>query len=164
VREASGDIWTYESADAIVIPTNGQLSGPPGKERAVMGGGPRSVAEQCRRKFPGIDRYLALYIKEDGNKPFVLVNMMRANSKGPYIVSFPTKNHWRNPSDLDLIAASAYALVEIVDTYGWRNVVMPRVGAGLGHISWDAVKSRLAPILDDRFVVLDGTTAEGSAT
>ena len=92
------DIWSLaDRADAICITTNGLTKA---NGEAVMGKG---IALQARQRFPGIDRVLGDHLRARGNVPGII-------NVNPAIVSFPTKNDWRDKSDLDLIEKSARKL------------------------------------------------------
>ncbi len=72
----------------------------------------------------------------------------------PALVSFPVKHAWDQRADLDLIRQSAYELVVLTEKYGWKKVLVPRPGCGNGQRKWHEIKPILAPMLDDRFVVV----------
>jgi hypothetical protein len=73
--------------------------------------------------------------------------------KDIHIVAFPTKHHWKNPSDLELIKKSAKELMDLINKNGWTKVYLPRPGTGLGNLEWDVVKAELEKILDDRVII-----------
>ena len=51
---------------------------------------------------------------------------------GPWIVNFPTKRHWREPSRYEDIEAGLGALRRYLQEQGHVSVAMPAVGCGLG--------------------------------
>src|SRR5690349_5902410 len=147
MREATGDLWTWP-ADIRVVPTNGTYRRD---GRAVMGAG---VAKQCVERYPGIDRELGTMLRVHGSKTRIIYKYA---DEWEFIVAFPTKEYFKNNSDLLLIEHSAHQLVKLVDE--WEKdycckpagVVMPRVGCGCGQLDWQSqVKPRLSTILDDR--------------
>jgi len=145
VKEAQGDLFE-QVCDAVVIPTNGVvLRGG----AAVMGLG---VALRALQTWPGIGFTLGRLLRERGNNVHVIFGGSPA--RPTRVVSFPTKHDWRDPSDLRLIARSAGQLVQSADVCGWTRICLPRVGCGAGGLMWHDVKATLAPILDDRFVVV----------
>jgi O-acetyl-ADP-ribose deacetylase (regulator of RNase III) len=141
VKEQMGDLWAYP-AEYRVVPTNGTLDA---RGRLVMGAG---VAREARRRFPGLPEVLGAWVARYGNRPFRLLN------EG--LLTFPTKFDWRDKASLELVRASAVLLAEMVDKWGIKSVAMPRVGCGLGGLSWGSVSPILSPVLADRFVVLNG--------
>lgn len=54
-------------------------------------------------------------------------------------------------------------MVDLVNRHDWGTVALPRIGCGLGGLSWqDCVQPMLAQHLDDRFVVLTPPTTTGA--
>lgn len=142
-----GDLFNpTPEVDAICIPTNGLYY----RGRATMGAG---VAKIARDKWPGLDLRLGHLLREHGNRVHDLTISTELDF---HILSFPTKNNWRDPSDLELIRQSAHELYTITDLLDWNHVWLPVVGCGLGGLSWkDQVEPLLSSILDDRrFVVV----------
>jgi hypothetical protein len=137
-----------DDVDAICITTNGIVKTD---GRAVMG---RGVALAAREKFPGIDKALGdtLLNKNFGNIVFPIWFWNR--KKRIFIFSFPTKNDWKNKSDINLIRASAERLVLWIDTIELRKILLPRPGCANGGLRWEDVKKVIAPILDDRFIIV----------
>ena len=134
---------TANEFDAICVTTNGVIT----KTQAlVMGAG---VAKQFKLNYPGIEFELGKKVKTYGNIPFLIYNR-----KQP-IISFPTKNNWKDKSDLKLIEASARALVKLTTSRYWTRIALPAPGVGKGGLSWSKqVQPMLSPILDDRFIIL----------
>jgi hypothetical protein len=89
-----------------------------------------------------------LLVKKNGNHVYV------AKCLGDNIVSFPTKNHWKDPSDIGLIKQSALELVEMTDQAGWNKVYLSWPGCGLGGLNKEQVRKVIQPIFDDRFYIL----------
>jgi len=147
MKEAKGDIFSLPTkrdyTEAICITTNGIIRN---NGRAVMGAG---VAKAFRDRFPGIDKNLATHILQCGNVPGNL-----GVYEGCLVLSFPTKYHWSDNSDLELIQQSAKLLREMVDNIGVTTVYLPRPGCANGHLNWDDVKASIEPYFDDRFIIV----------
>lgn len=152
MREVNADLWDYIKPGAVIcIPTNGEVTT---KGKAVMGAG---LALQARELFPGIDQRLGDALSHvQSNQCFKFsMGVTVGNGYEWTLVTFPTKNKWRAPSDIGLIHASAYQLVDMADWEQWPEIVLPRVGSGLGGLSWEyKVKPLLKSMLDDRFLVV----------
>lgn len=57
-----------------------------------------------------------------------------------WILLFPTKENWRNPSKLEYIEKG---LMKFVNTYADKNITsiaFPRLGCGNGELNWDDVR------------------------
>lgn len=144
MREVVGDIWAAECT-VRVIPTNGVVKPVRDGYRAVMGAG---LAVQAARRYPDLPEALARCIMEMHNNVHILPHDL---------IAFPTKHHWREPSDLVLIERSTRQLVALQHVYGWDMVALPRVGCGKGNLHWTQVQPMLSAIIgaSPHFVVVD---------
>lgn len=138
MREVTGDIW--DTTGVVVVPTNGTLNA---NGHLVMGAG---VALEARLRHIHLPAKLGNFVSVYGNRVFYL--------KAESILSFPTKQHWKDLSNIQLIQQSGRQAVEIADKFNLNRIILPRVGCGYGGLTWDFVRGFLSPILDDRFVVL----------
>ena len=145
--ELVGDLFSQQ-CDAIAITTNGMLNK---YGNGIMGAG---VAKQAATLFPNLPWLLGQSLKEHGNTTQILSNKQLRSGIEYAILSLPTKNHWRNPADLDLIEKSLKSLVEITNLRKWNKVILPRPGCGLGGLSWQIVKGVCETHLDDRFRII----------
>lgn len=72
--------------------------------------------------------------------------------QGPerWVLNFPTKNHWRNPSRLEWIEAGLEKFVAEHERRGITEISFPRLGCGNGGLDWDEVRpimeKHLAPL------------------
>lgn len=135
-----------DSGDAICITTNGDVN-KFGKN--VMGKG---VALKAKTYFPGIDEKLGEYITKYGNRAFNL-GRWNYNGKVIFVFSFPTKDTWKNGSDVSLICKSAQQIVELTEKFKPNKIYFPKAGCGCGGLTWNVVSPWLETIFeDDRFV------------
>jgi O-acetyl-ADP-ribose deacetylase (regulator of RNase III) len=148
VKEAKVDILSpaiLKTADAICFTSNGIVKS---NGELVMGAG---VAKAFKERWPILPAIIGSMVKHSGNR----VYQVRYDvSNWLHLVSFPTKHHWNNPSDLALIKKSARELVELANQLNWTKVYLPRPGVGLGGLDWNVVKAAIEPLLDDRFTVV----------
>lgn len=160
--EVFGNAWAVGSNfDAVCVTTNGIVKGD---GQLVMG---RGIAKTCAQRYPQVPSLLGTYVTSHGNRVF---NCGLDGKTGIRVVSFPTKHHFKDKSDIELIRTSAIQLVELVEKNGWSRILLPRPGCANGGLSWENdVKPVLASILDSRFYVIsdnpeDIARAGGNAT
>ena len=69
---------------------------------------------------------------------------------GPrWIVNFPTKQHWRQPSQLAWVAEGLADLHRFIRLNGVRSIAVPALGAGLGGLAWADVRGAIEAALAD---------------
>lgn len=69
---------------------------------------------------------------------------------GPrWIVNFPTKQHWRDPSRLEWVQTGLQDLRRFLLAEGVKSMALPALGAGLGGLSWPAVRAEIETALAD---------------
>lgn len=134
---------------AVCVLTNGIIK----KDGSlVMGAGQAKEADvrfKCAKEFGKLTA-------DNGIKPCCLNRTVTGFNTQPYLLfSFPTKYHWRDKSDLNLITTSAYEIVRMVNNLEIDTCYLPPPGCGLGGLNWKTqVKPILESILDDRFIVV----------
>ena len=109
----------------------------------VMGKG---IALMFKEAFPD---NLALYeaaCKQEGVTVGRMLVTKRENLIGPkWIINFPTKKHWRNPSKIEWITEGLEDLKRVILTNGIRSIALPPLGSGNGGLDWRDVR----PIIED---------------
>ncbi len=137
--EECGDFWIVP-ADLRCITTNGALRR---NGNAIMGKG---VALEARRRYHDIEPILGSFINRYGNHVFSL---------GYCLISFPTKYHWKQDSDIQLIKRSAQELVLLLKDNPAKRVLLTRPGCGNGNLKWHDVKTVIEDVLvDDKFIIV----------
>lgn len=142
-----GNLWTYP-AEVHAITTNGVVKS---NGACVMG---RGCAKEARDHFYNLDVELGNLIREHGNRCFRIIR--RDSLTAPItILTFPVKNRFDQPADLDLIATSCEQAMAMADKFEWHTVVIPRPGSGAGGLDYfNDVRPRIEPLLDDRFRII----------
>lgn len=70
--------------------------------------------------------------------------------EGPrWIINFPTKKHWRQPSKLEWITEGLADLRRVIRENNIRSVALPPLGAGNGGLDWQDVRPEIQRILGD---------------
>lgn len=156
MNEQIGSIFAPpESVKAIgitincIVKNNGEL---------VMGKG---VALEAKNRFKNISLEFGKQIfsqKQNGKDYFGVYFHKESNL---WVFGIPTKYHYKDNSDIDLISKSLNYLNTLVNENfpefnGIENIVaLPAVGCGYGNLNW---KKQVRPIankiLDGRYVIL----------
>jgi hypothetical protein len=149
MKVIKGNIWD-KHFQVKVIPTNGIVH----NGKAVMGAG---LAKQAAKLYPNLPHILGARLEKYGTRlymvhlPISYWEVMRCGS----LALFPTKHDWRDGSDLELIKNSCQQLMESTIENGWENILLPKVGTGLGKLSWEEVEPILDYYFDDRYTVIE---------
>jgi O-acetyl-ADP-ribose deacetylase (regulator of RNase III) len=135
VEIANGDLLE-QRVDAIVNTVN---------TVGVMGKG---IALQFKRKWPANFKAYEAACKRGEVVPckmFVFDNGQLAEPK--FIINFPTKRHWRQPSKLADIECGLEDLVKQIKTLRIRSIALPPLGCGNGGLEWSQVR----PLIEKAF-------------
>lgn len=135
----NGDLFT-DDADILVCPTNCV---------GVMGAG---LALEFKRRFPWCEKsYIAACSAGDLSPGGVLM----LHQEGQRIFHVATKDHWRDPSELEWIESACENIVSCMVFQGLVNpvssVAVPALGCGLGELEW----SDVLPIMQRHFADID---------
>lgn len=66
-----------------------------------------------------------------------------------YIINFPTKEHWRSPSEISYIQEGLEALKESIKEYNIQSIAIPPLGCGNGGLDWTVVKPMIVDALGE---------------
>ena len=105
----------------------------------VMGKG---IALQFKEAFPYNNKVYAQACKNRELAPGKLLSVWDSNLLygKKLIINFPTKVHWRQPSEYEYIAQGLEALRELIKTENLKSIAIPPLGAGNGKLDWEKVK------------------------
>lgn len=59
---------------------------------------------------------------------------------GRRIIAFPTKDHWRNPSQIEWIKGGLKSLHDLIERDGIKSIAIPALGCGNGGLRWSDVR------------------------
>ncbi len=118
----------------------------------VMGKG---IAKEFKRLYPEMFHRYREYC-ESGSMSIGKLMLYKTQHK--WILNFPTKQHWRQPSKLEYLEQG---LKKFKDTYAQKNITsiaFPQLGCGNGELDWNDVRPLMERYLDrlpiDVFVYL----------
>jgi O-acetyl-ADP-ribose deacetylase (regulator of RNase III) len=66
-----------------------------------------------------------------------------------WILNFPTKQHWKQPSKLEYIESGLIKFVEKYEERGIREISFPRLGCGNGGLDWEDVRPLMEKYLEN---------------
>ena len=134
----SGNLLTAD-VDALVNTVNTQ---------GVMGKG---LALQFKKAFPEAFRSYERACKAGEVVPGKM-HVVRRLAAPRFIIDFPTKKHWRNPSKLEYIRVGLDDLVAQVRALDIHSIAIPPLGCGHGGLQWKDVR----PLIEQAFVAVQG--------
>jgi len=135
VEIAKGDLLE-QRVDAIVNTVN---------TVGVMGKG---IALQFKRRWPANYEAYEAACKQGEVVPckmFVFDNGQLAEPK--FIINFPTKRHWRQPSRLSDIECGLEDLIRQVRELRIKSIAIPPLGCGNGGLDW----AEVLPLIEQAF-------------
>lgn len=69
-----------------------------------------------------------------------------------YIINFPTKTHWRKPSEYDYIKSGLSDLKRVIKAYNIKSIAIPPLGTGNGGLNWEIVKELIKSYLENESI------------
>jgi O-acetyl-ADP-ribose deacetylase (regulator of RNase III) len=113
----------------------------------VMGKG---IALMFKEAFPGNFRaYEDACKRKDVKIGRMFVTETRALEGPRWVINFPTKKHWRQPSKLEWIVEGLADLRRVIQEHNIRSIALPPLGAGNGQLDWREVRPEVERILGD---------------
>lgn len=100
----------------------------------VMGKG---VALEFKKQYPEM---FYRYKKLCEEKQLDIGKLFLWRKEKKWVLLFPTKKHWRNPSKIEYIESGLKKLVENWDKLGADSIAFPRLGCGNGGLDWNDVR------------------------
>ncbi|MCB9601486.1 MAG: macro domain-containing protein [Sandaracinus sp.] len=135
----TGDLFAAPDLDALAHGCN--CAGAMGK----------GIAIEFRARFP---KMYAEYKNRCLAGTFALGDVFCWRSGAVTVFNLGTQKSWRTKAELGAIEQALRTMVDEAQTLGVRRIGLPRIGAGLGGLSWDA---EVKPLLER---IGDATTVE----
>ena len=111
----------------------------------VMGKG---IALQFKRRYPDVFKEYERACKAGEVQIGRMLVVPTHQMTGPrWVIHFPTKKHWRSPSQLDYIDAGLADLCEVIKDLELTSIAVPPLGAGNGGLDWAIVQPRIEDAL-----------------
>lgn len=100
----------------------------------VMGKG---IALDFKRQYPEMYRD---YAGRCGNGEVMPgVPYLYTAQSSPWILNFPTKNHWRSGSKIEFVRTGLELLIDQYAGWGIESIAVPPLGCGNGGLDWREV-------------------------
>ena len=117
-------------------------------EVGVMGAG---IAKEFRRRYPTMYRTYQTRCRhrlvEVGK---IDVHIVQDARGARFVMNFPTKQHWRDPSQLQWIDQGLPALRRLVEQPpSAQSIAIPPLGCGNGGLRWEEVLPRIVRTFHD---------------
>ena len=131
IRFVQGDIF-QSRCEAIVNPINcvgvmGAGLALAFKERYPANY--ESYVSACREQRIRVGKMFLQHVEEPGNIK--------------WIINYPTKNHWREPSKMAFVRFGLFHFRYILQSNCIKSVAIPKLGCGKGGLNWEEVKKVL---------------------
>ena len=97
----------------------------------VMGKG---IAKQFKQIYPDMFRE---YQQICESRSFDIGDLWLYKTSNKWVLNFPTKKHWRQPSRIDYIESGLKKFVATHHVYGITSVSFPLLGCGNGELDWE---------------------------
>lgn len=115
----------------------------------VMGKG---IALEFKKRFPEMYRDYTRRCRMGGvipGRPYLYKagGSAKINIKGPWVLNFPTKGDWREPSKIEYMEEGLEYLRRHYAEWGISSIAVPALGAGNGGLDWEDV----LPVIYDHF-------------
>lgn len=109
----------------------------------------KGIAYQFKLRFPENNRE---YVKACRNKSLKIGTLHYFWEEEKLIVNFPTKNKWREKSEIDYIRLGLSELVDLISLLSIKSIAIPPLGCGNGGLNWADIKpviiEYLTPVSD----------------
>lgn len=109
----------------------------------VMGKG---IALEFKNRYPDMFQTYK-NICQEGKLDIGMLYLWKKSEK--WVMLFPTKKHWRNPSKLEYIESGLKKFADNWDRLGTDSIAFPRLGCGNGGLDWNVVKPLMEKYLQD---------------
>lgn len=139
IKHRSGDLFASQDLDALAHGCN--CAG-------TMG---RGIAVEFKRRWPEMySEYRARCL--DGR--FTPGDLFVWDEPGLTVYNLGTQPHWRSPAELPAIDSAVRKMIDHAVANGIRTIGMPRIGAGLGRLSWPQVEAVVGAALGTRKITI----------
>lgn len=147
IKYIEGDI--FKSPAQVIVNTVNTVG--------VMGKG---IALSFKQRYP---KMFEQYKKVCDKHQLTIGKLMLVYEADYWLLLFPTKESWRNPSKIEYIEKGLMKFVQTYADKGITSAAFPKLGCGNGGLDWKEVKPLMEKYLNklpiDIYIYLDGAPA-----
>jgi len=103
----------------------------------IMGKG---IAFEYKHRFPDMYKSYLNLCETNQLKPGLLQLWKKSS---PWILNFPTKNHWKNPSKMEYIESGLKKFAVTYEEREITSIAFPQLGTFHGGLNWEEVKESM---------------------
>lgn len=126
IEYRTGDIFA-SGAEFLVIPVN------------CIGAAGKGLAKSAKDKWPKWERDYKAFCQARMLPGDVVVHQPEV-AINPRLVSFASKDHWRNPTKLEWVRLGLETLAGLMCQVQPASIAMPAIGCGNGLLRWVQVR------------------------
>ncbi|MFN3199405.1 MAG: macro domain-containing protein [Bradymonadia bacterium] len=131
VQYISGDLFHFDGLDGLAHGCN--CAGSMGK----------GIAVPFKRRYPAMYR---AYRQRCLEGTFTLGDVFEWPTACETIFNLGTQAHWRSKAELWAVEQALEQMVRGAERRGVKRIGLPRIGAGLGGLSWLSVKEVMTAV------------------
>ena len=114
----------------------------------MVGTSGKGLALEFKKKYPKVDKIYQVVCSSGGFEMGDILQVPTGDDK--FVLFFPTKQHWRDPSKYDYIERGLDSLKYYCQDMDKCSIVaIPKLGCGLGGLKWGKVNQLIYNYLKD---------------
>lgn len=106
----------------------------------------KGIALQFKERFPNM--YLK-YKKLCKEGEFSLGDVFTFDYGDGFVFNLATQATWKTKADINAIESSLIKMLSVASQKNIYKIALPKIGAGLGGLNWDAVKSIIDKVAEE---------------
>ncbi len=120
----------------------------------------KGIALEFRKRFP--EMYEDYVTRCAAKQVRLGVPYLFRRTMPPWILNFPTKDHWRSVSRLSDILVGLEYLKQCYQQWGVESLAVPALGCGEGQLEWEVVGPALHDHLSRLSIPVELYTPQGT--
>lgn len=115
----------------------------------VMGKG---IALEFKKRYPSMFNTYKKHCSSNALRPGSLY-LWRSDTK--WILNFPTKDHWRDKSEIKYLEDGLQKFVDTYKSKGITSIAFPQLGCANGGLNWNEVEPLMKKYLEDLDILVE---------